>query len=308
MNKAEILKSARPITRKWLYAKLQNAELTPEIQKSFFYLNTVEGNIINKWHQNVLRRMVAVKLHAYEPELFEYISKPEVTVIQALAKARKSYAKATSKQHQKQIAKIIAILQQLFDSEKELYDKAGKQLSLGNVENVLENIAAKIEAKDEVSAEYLLYTKQSIKHYNRLRKLNIAPSIHELYQALDPRFAGDPDIYTKQISIVLSTYHEGEDVDKAVKDICFDFIKDSIKYCGYIHVSLMEYIFKNDEISERAYQLFCDAEKQIRSKGMSILPAAFADRLAKKKGLDEKPKNDLTDAEIRILKIKEMFS
>ncbi len=308
MEKKKLLKSARPITRKWLFAKLQNQKVDAEIQKSFFYLNTVEGNIITKWHQNVLHRMVAVKLHAYEPELFEYISKPEVTVAQALAKARKSYAKAISKQHQKQIAKIIAILQQLFDSEKELYDKAGEQLSLGNVENVLENIAAKIEAKDEVSAEYLLYTKQSIKHYNRLLKLKINPSIHELYQALDPRFAGDPDIYTKQISVVLSTYREGEDVDKAVKDICFDFIKDSIKYCGYIHVNLMEYIFKNDEISERAYQLFCDAEKQIRSKSMSVLPAAFADRIAKKKGLYEKTPEDLTAAEIRILKIKEMFS
>ena len=77
---------------------------------------------------------------------------------------------------------------------------------------------------------------------------------------------------------------------------------------GYLHANLIDYVFKNDRISERAFQLFCDAEKYIRNNGMAVLLKDRATRLAEKKGLYGRPAADLSDSDVRVLRLAKMFS
>jgi hypothetical protein len=302
----EMLSKAAPVTRKWLYNFLINGGEINQNLNMFYYLQLVEQNIYSAWHANALADMKRIKLHDSLPELFAFVATPAVGVAMALAKAQKCYASEKSKTRQKQIGKMITILTRLAQSEKQLYHEASALILKGQIENTLESIARKIEDADTSYNEYRLYTKQSIKHYNRLIKLGITPSIHELYQCLDVRFAAEDDVFNKQVSIVYGTY-TGQDVAAPVKDMCFNFIKKSIGVAGYLHANLIDYIFKGDEISERAFQLFCDTADLLKQNGMSVLPHQFAHRLAVKKGLYEKSSAELSDGDIRILRLERMF-
>lgn len=304
----ELLSQANPVARYWLAEKLKRHELTDKTRNTFIYLNLVEDNIYYKWHQNCREDMKRVKLNECLPELYAYISLPEVSVVKALAVVQRKYAKETNKSRQKQLGKMVAKIQRLDNSKRLLYRQAKEQFAAGRVKNVLEDIASRIENSDEITSENLLFTKQAIKHYLRLTKLGVTPGIDELRLCLQPQFAEDPDLFTKQVNIVYSTYHEGKDVPADIKDACFEFIKGSIKVAGYFHATLIDYIFKNDEISERAFQLFCDAEKYIRGKSMAALPHARAAKLAAKKGLYDKPVAELSDSDVRILRLEKMFA
>jgi len=304
-----ILSQAQPITRKWLYNKLlKNKKLSQKIQNEYQYLNTVESNIYKSWHQNCLAEMKRIKLHSCVPDLFEYVASPKVKLPKALAVAQKKYTRETNKTRQKHIGKMISLLQALAHNEKKLYRKTTEALLKGEKSYCLEKFAAEINTDNELANEYKLYTKQSIKHYNRLKKLGQQPSIHELYQALDPRSASDNNIHTAQVQIICNTYQEGQDVSADIKEVCFEHIVESIQYVGYFHVSLMDYIFKNDMITEKAYNLFCDNKDIIVKTGMAIMPKKYAQKLANKKGLYTKPATELTDSDLRILRIEKMFS
>jgi hypothetical protein len=302
----EMLSKAAPITRKWLYNFIINGGEINQKLNLFHYLQLVEQNIYREWHANAIADMKRIKLHDSLPDLFAFVATPAVGVAMALSKAQKCYASEKSKTRQKQIGKMIAILTRLAQSEKKLYREATTQLLIGQIENTLESIAKKLENADASYHEYRLYTKQSIKHYNRLVKLGITPSIHELYQCLDVRFAAEDDIFNKQVAIVYGTY-TGQDVDAPIKDTCFNFIKQSIGVAGYLHANLIDYIFKGDEISERAFQLFCDTADILRKTGMAVLPHQYAHRLAVKKGLYAKSSAELSDGDIRILRLERMF-
>lgn len=304
-----LLSQARPVTRKWLFNLIKNGKVLDEaLNKNYMFLNIVEGNIYKAWHANCLADMKRIKLHDCLPDLFEFVADPKVTLPKALATVQKRYISETSKTRQKQIGKMIALLNRLDNSKKRFYHEATEQLLSSNkIKKVMEEIAHRIENMDGILNEYRLYTNQSIKHYNRLLKLGVRPSVHELYQCLDARFAADADIFTKQVNIVCTTYQKGQDVPADVKDVCFHYIALSLEHAGYLHANLIEYIFKNDEITERAFKLFCDAEKRIHEKGMDSLPRMYAHRLAVKKGLYSKPAAELTDSDVRILRIERMF-
>ena len=141
----KLLSGANPIARYWLAEQLKKRALTDKIRKTFIYLNLVEGNIYRKWHQNCREDMKRIKLHDSLPELYAYISKPDVSVVKALASVQRRYAKETSKTRQKQIGKMIAKIQRLAYSEKLLYRRATEQFAAGKTTNVLETIAAAIE-------------------------------------------------------------------------------------------------------------------------------------------------------------------
>ncbi len=307
-NEKELLANAAPAARYWLITQLEKRKLSDTMKKNFVFLNLVEKNIYQKWQQNCLAEMKRIKLHNTLPELFEFISRPDVSVVQALSAARKKYAKEQNKTKQKQIGKMLVMLQRLANSEKLLYQRAKEQFAKGNIAHALEDVAKQIEQSDEATAENLLYLKQSIKHYTRLTKLGITPSIEELKLCLRPEFAYNNDILTKQVKIVYSTYKPGHDVPADIKDVCFAYIKASIEVAGYLHASLIDYIFKNDVISERAFKLFCDTETLIKRTGMSSLPHVYAGRLAKHKGLHDKPASELSDSDIRILRIEKLFA
>ena len=306
----ELLSQAKecPIARYWLSQKLIIKELSVNIERRFTYLLLVENNIYCQWRQNCLEDMERIKLHDSLSELFSYISQPNVPLVKALATLQRRYAKETSKTRQKQIGKMISLLQRLVHSEKMLYQLSKKEFANGKIENVLENIASRIENADEIFAENRLFTSQCIKHYNRLTKLGIKPRVDELRLCLRPEFAENAEMFTKQVNIICSTYHEGQDVPIEVKDACFEFIKSSIDVVGYLHANLIDYVFKNDRISERAFQLFCDAEKYIRNNGMAVLLKDRATRLAEKKGLYGRPAADLSDSDVRVLRLAKMFS
>ena len=81
----ELLSQANPVARYWLAEKLKRHELTDKTRNTFIYLNLVEDNIYYKWHQNCREDMKRIKLHECLPELYAYISLPEITVAKALA-------------------------------------------------------------------------------------------------------------------------------------------------------------------------------------------------------------------------------
>ena len=301
-----MLSSAQPITRRWLMNEFNHN--TTVTSKLYNYLNLIETNVYRSWHQDCLSEMKRIKLNTCVADLFEFVANPKVNLAKALSEAQKRYARETNKTRQKHIGKIISMLQTLATNEKKLYREATNALINGAPLDCLEKIAMEIYTNNEVANEYRLYTKQSIKHYNRLKKLGQQTSIHELYQALDPRSASDVNIHTAQVNIICATYQEGKDVPEDIKAVCFEHIAQCIQYTGYFHVALMEYIFKNDMITEQAFQLFEDTKDIIIKTGMKVMPKAYAHRLAKKKGLYDKPAVELIDSDLRTLRIEQMFS
>lgn len=304
----ELLSKSHPASRYWLLKQIEKGALSDDTKRQLHLLNFIEGNIYKQWRENCLQDMKRIKLHNCLPDVFAFISQPDVSLAKALAFVRRKYAKETNKSTQKQLGKVILLLQRLANSESMLYQEAKKHLDSNNLRQAIEKIAKSIEKQDEIRTENLLFLKQSIKHYLRILKLGVTPDIAELAICLKTDFSSDNNIFTKQVDIVYSTYHPGEDVPADIKDICFNFIKASIEKAGYFHANLINYIFKNDEISERAFQLFCDTEKMIKATGMSSLPRTYAARLAKNKGLYNKPASDLSDSDIRILRIERMFA
>ncbi len=296
----------QPIAKKWLYGELQQNNKIPE--ERIFAVDSIETNIYATWHKDCLDEMRKEKLHLSVPELFAQVSDPKVSVIQALKLARKFYTNKDFANKQKHIGKIISRLQRLADKEKNFYRQSLELMKSYAPVEAMKTIANKLSKEDKKDAEDLLYTRQSLKHIRVLISLGYKPSVHELYQALEPRFAANSDLYQRQINLVLSTYKEGQDVPDDVKAVCFDFIQQSILYAGYFHANLIEYIFKNDFISERAFQLFLDVEKYIKEQGMSILVYSKAKKLADSLGLEGKKISELSASEMNILKLTEIFN
>ena len=296
----------QPIAKKWLYGELQQNNKIPE--ERIFAVDSIETNIYATWHKDCLDEMRKEKLHLSVPELFSQVSDPKVSVIQALKLARKFYTNKAFAARQKHIGKIISKIQRLADKEKAFYQQTIELMKTVSPIEAIKTIADRLGKDDKKDAEDLLYTRQSLKHIRVLISLGYKPSVHELYQALEPRFAANSDLYQRQINLVLSTYQKGQDVPADVKDVCFDFIKESIPYAGYFHANLIDYVFKNDSISPRAFQLFMDVEKYIKSQGMSILVYSKAKKLADTLGLEGKKISELSASEMNILKLVEIFN
>ena len=303
-----LLSKAKPITRKWLCSRFEeNQPVSQTIQNGFTYLNTIENSIYNQWHRDCLNEMQREKLNLSVPELYSLISDPKVTVKQALILAQKFYSRKDLAAKQKHIGKIISLIKKLADREKSFYRQASERLRAEKPNNVLEEVAKALETVNRRDSEDLLYTRQSLKHIRVLRKLGFSPSVHEIYQALEPRFAGLNDLYQKQIQVVMDTYVKGQDVPAEIKDVCFEFIKESIPHAGYFHANLIGYIFKNDTISDKAFKLFADMEKVIKKQGMEILVYSQAMKLANLKKLAAKKITELSNEEMNILRLAEIF-
>ena len=300
-----ILKKAQPVTRKWLTEKFKNNQTVSD--NLFLFLNTQESNIYKTWHQQCLADMRKIKLDLSVPELYAQISDPKVPVFQALTLAQRYYSRKPNLSKQKHTAKMLSLIKQLHDRERDFYQKASARLKTEKPSTVFAKIAQEMETMSARDNEDLLYTKQSVKHVNQLRKLGAYPSVHELYQALEPRFAGNYDLYQKQIKVVIDTYSPGQDVPADIKTVCFEFIKESIPHAGYIPGQLVEYIFFNDTMSERAYQLFLDLEKMAKEQGISSYISTLAAKLARKRELHKKKPAELSGEDLRILKLKEIF-
>ena len=300
-----LLSMLQAITRKWLYGALQQGLEIPE--ERVWAVNSIEESIYATWHKDCLDEMRKEKLHLSVPELFSQVSDPKVSVIQALKLARRFYTNKNFADRQKHIGKIISKLQRLYDKEKVFYRQSLEQMETVSPIEAMKTVADRLGKEDKIEAEYRLYTIQSIKHIRVLISLGCQASAHEYYQALDPRFAADSDLYQKQINLVLGTYTEGEDVPADIKDVCFEFIKESIPRVGYLHASLIEYIFANDCISDRAFKLFLDAEKCIKEYGMGVLISYKAKNLADALGLEVKEDSELSASERNILELIKIF-
>lgn len=307
-EQSRLLGQCLPVTRKWLVTQFQKGrKLSKSLRDKVNFFNVIERNIYQKWHRDCLAEMKKTKLHLSAGELFNIISRPEVSVRKALSISQKWYTKSENEKIQKYIGKIISRIKSLADREKSFYKEASEALENDEIHNVLEDIADRLANVGALDSEDLLYTEQSIKHVNRKRALGKQPSVHEIYQALEPRFAANNDLYQKQIKIVCDTYKKGEDVPEDVKSVCFEFIELSIEYAGYIPAPLIEYIFGNDTISEEAFNLFVKSEKIIKDQGMQSLISSKAKKLATKMELNEKNAADLTQSELNILRLIKMF-
>ncbi len=304
-----LLSSAAPITRKWFWEKVKNdPQIMDETIALFQRLNRTEKKIYAEWHKNCLEEMRRTKLHVSVADLYNIITDPAVSVKKALTISRRYYVRQDKSDRKKQIGKMISLLQRLEKRESSFYKDAFLALHDAEHEDTLTATAARYETLSRRDEEDLLYTKQSIKHVNNLWKIGAKPSVHELYQALEPRFANDYDLFQKQISVVLKTFESGHDVPADIKNVCFDFIRDSISYAGYAPAQLIAYIFLNDEISEKAFALLCGLKETIYQQGMSVLVKSSATRLAARLKLDDKPRVDLTESDLRILKLAELFA
>lgn len=300
-----LLSMLQAITRKWLYGALQQGLEIPE--ERVWAVNSIEESIYATWHKDCLEEMRKEKLHLSVPELFAQVSDPKVSVIQALKLARRFYTNKAFAARQKHIGKIISKIQRLYDKEKVFYRQSLELMETVSPVEAIKTVAERLGKEDKIEAEYRLYTIQSIKHIRVLISLGYKPSVHELYQALDPRFASDYKIFQKQINLVLGTYTEGQDVPADIKDVCFEFIKESIPRVGYFHVSLMNYVFENDFISDRAFKLFLDAEVSIKKEGMSVLVHKKATDLADALELKNKEDSELSASERNILELIKIF-
>ncbi len=304
----EMLAKAEPATRKFFYNAIQNDyPFVHDMNILFNDINEVEKSTYAKWHQKCLADMRRVKLHTALPELYNKIASPEVSVKQALTILRRAYVIKPYEAKRKQVGKMLSLIQNLSDREDKLYHLAQERLEDEPTSKAMAVLAENLGRMGARDSEDLLYTKQSIKHVNSLRGIGAQPSIHELYQALEPRFAFIEELYDKQIGVALKSCLPDGTIPLDVKDIIFDFIQESVPVAGYFDARLIECIFKNGQISERAFQLFTDMEPIIKQQGISPMIYYRAKAIANSKKLVEKKLTELSLSDLNILRLIEKF-
>ncbi len=304
--KKELLANAGAATRKFFYKNVLSKSNSCD-ETLFNEINNVELQTYQKWHQKCLSDMRRVKLHTALPELYDKISTPEVTVKQALALVRRAYASKLYEAKRKQVGKMVSLIQALADRENKFYHMAQDALAAETSAKALAQLAEELSKMGARDSEDLLYTKQSVKHVNSLRAIGVEPSVHELYQALEPRFAYIEKLYDKQINVAILSRAEDGSISDEVKDIIFDFIKESVPTAGYFDIRLIEYIFYHDRISNRAFKLFCDMETLLKRQGIGIMISCRVQTIVKKQGLKDKLISELSESDLNLLKLEEIF-
>ena len=310
-----LLNSAHPITRWLIVHYLKNGKkLTKVFASNIQNMNFIEGNIYKIWHQKCLQEMCKIKLQHVVAEVYERVADPSVSVKQALSLVRRYYNRKDYADKQKQLTKMIIRLKELMDREAKLY-KECKSLfedvlieeGTYNVDTLIksmENKAKEQEALGSVDSEDLLFVRQCIKHVNRRREEGREPRISALIEALEPRFVTNPDLYDKQIDLVCAT----KVVSDEVKTVCYDFIKASVEIAGVFPMKLIEFIFRDNFVSEKSYELLSGMSGLIISQGMHPWVLSEARKLATELGLFDKDVEDLTLSDKHILKLIEVFS
>lgn len=304
----KILAAAQPITRKFFFNKLQNgSELTPDFVKRFEEINSAETDLYQKWHKKCLSDMKRVKLHLTISELFEQIADPEVNVKQALAIAKRAQRSKKYENKRKQVEKMIDLLQSLAERESKIYYLATERLESNPSAITIALLGNEIGTLGAINSEDLLYLKQSIKHVNCRRALKAPVSVHELYQALEPRFAYMDKIYDQQIQIVVDSCNNDGAIPEDIKDVIFEFIRESAKVVGRMEAKFVACLFKNWQVSNKAFKLFSELEDIIKSNGINYMIACMCERIIERRSLKEKKLTELTDSDLNIIRLCEMF-
>lgn len=310
-----LLNSAHPITRWLIVHYLKNGKkLTKVFASNIQNMNFIEGNIYKIWHQKCLQEMRKDKLQYVVAEVYERVADPDVTVKQALSLVRRYYNRKDYVDKQKQLTKMIIRLKELMDREAKLY-KESKTLfedvlikeGTYNVDTLIksmENRAKEMETNSLIDIEDRRFAEQCILHVNVRRGLGREPRISALIEALEPRFVTNPDLYDKQIDLVCAT----KVVSDEVKTVCYDFIKASVEIAGVFPQKLIEFIFRDNFVSEKSYELLSGMSGLIISQGMHPWVLSEARKLATNLGLFDKDIEKLTLSDKHILKLIEVFS
>lgn len=304
----KLLAAAQPVTRKFFYGKLQNgSELTPEFLQLFMQIDNAEKELYQKWHKKCLSDMKRVKLHLTVSSLFEQIADPDVNVKQALAIAKRARLSKEYESKRKQVEKMVDLIQALAERESKFYYLASERLEVKPNAITIALLGNELGTLGAIDSEDLLYLKQSIKHVNCRRALKAPVSVHELYQALEPRFAYMDKIYEQQIHLVVDSCKNDGAIPEEIKDVIFDFIRESAKIVGRMEAKFVACLFKNKQVSNKAFKLFCELEDIIKSNGINYMVASMCERIIERRDLKSKKLTELTDSDLNIIRLQEMF-
>lgn len=298
------LSNCAPITRRWAVDLLNKGISLEEVKITVKVFHVSEVTIYKKWIENAVKDMSRIKLNLSMKEWVDQLV-IGVNFDRLLSRARKEYIKSESKA----LGKFINRVKRLQDKEKEFYRRAVAMLLAGeNFVRVLD-MASEMETENELFLERELYLKQTIKHIERLNKLGVRESYNNIVQALKPEYAGNPAIFDKQVIIACHTYVDGT-VDPSTKVKVYRFIEESVKYAGYVHASLIQYLMKQDRnmkqrISRETFELLEKLCPTIKKYGMSAIVSSKLKPLVE--ALQEKEVSQMSESDLYVLKLADMY-
>lgn len=298
------LSNCAPITRRWAVDLLVKGKDIEEVKIAVKVFHVSEVTIYKKWIENTIKDMSRIKLNLSMKEWIEQLV-IGANLDRLLNRARKEYIKSESKA----LGKFINRIKRLQDKEKEFYRRATEMLLAGKSFVKVLDLAAEMETENELFLERELYLKQTIKHIERLNKLGVRESYNNIVQALKPEYAGNPAIFDKQVVIACHTYIDGT-VDPSTKVKVYRFIEESVKYAGYVHASLIQYLMKQDRkmeqrISHETFELLEKLCPKIKAYGMTAIVASKLKPLAE--ALREKEVSQMTESDLYVLKLADMY-
>ena len=136
-EQSRLLGQCLPVTRKWLVTQFQKGrKLSKSLRDKVNLFNVIERNIYQKWHRDCLAEMKKTKLHLSAGELFNIISRPEVSVRKALSISQKWYTKSENEKIQK-LEEKLNILSKEGKTPLIIFEKQSGVLGIIGVKDVI---------------------------------------------------------------------------------------------------------------------------------------------------------------------------
>lgn len=262
-----ILNHATPVARKWAYYKFQNDIAFEEFQNNFEILVCAEQKLYKTWRQqacNIIafKRVYGDALKIYYKLCFESKFCP---IQKLLPQAQKLYAKTKDKE----VAFVLSVMQGYQNKIKEFNKTAYQMLVEGNNISLILDWAEEADRQEAIKRERMLYLEQTIKHLKKLQELRVVLSREQIKTLLKPTACSQELL--DEIAILIDDAHDklpkGERA-KSYEDIC-SFIAEVAPIVGYIPVSLVQFIFKNDWLSKTSYNLLLAIQDTIQKLSMT---------------------------------------
>ncbi len=270
------LKGYFPLTRKYAFFLLQESNLPlSAICKKCSFINRTEINIISIWKNKMLGKMRHRHFENVARFYFKRLQEPEPNLERILTQAEKTLANLEGETKQiletKDELQVFISLIKGYKKKIHMFNEKGFELLVkeGNIEK-FQRWLHELDVQEEIDDENRLFILQTLKHINILHRHNIMPGYDLLKIALNSKYADDAELLNAQALLVNNCYDENNFTEAAmrIRNLCYDFIRGSIKTANYFHPSLVLFLFKGNWISEQTFQLLMAAKEAVFKNGM----------------------------------------
>lgn len=273
----EYLNSLAPVTRKLVFYKLQNEDIS--LDEILFFTKQL-NNFENNMKSTFIARMKREHFSDTAADLFMAFQNKNVNSFHLYTETKK----LVSASDDKQIKTFFEILEPYYLKMKNFNNFASEQVKSQDLQSILEKAKenAEKEANDDEDRLFIINTLKHLQ-YKQKQKLSYPLSILKL--ALNTSFSDEMKIIELQKKVVIGTYSyidyipkddpnwETDDnfCYKRIQQITYNFIGSVLqddKLRKYIDGNIISFLFKDDNVSPQTAELLCRSEKYIDKAGL----------------------------------------